>query len=503
MIIKKIKLKNFKNFTQKEVKLDKLVFIRGSNGSGKTTIALHSLLFALYGYAVADSLKSLPTRNIAKSCKVEVELDHSDHTYKIVRYYPTKLIIYEDGKELEFVSNTEAQEYINELVGDRINFQKFRIIDAYTKETNFLEEGQTTIKRILFNNSDEIFNNIRNKLLQIKHEREIFCKDKAVIYTHYPSEKRLQLISSKLDKINLQKSKLDSTIRSIESDAYSITRTVGKLEAEKENLKRKRDKLLENKKCYACNQAVSESLQKGLLTEIGIEVKSINTMLQTKLSEQQNLKEIIASQKEIKEKLIPKTQKLLDYKVKLEGRLKQKAYKYTEKDILIVKRAISEVDRLSTYYLTESIKILEPIINSVLEKIQFNVRFTVSDKNKFTITLQKEGIEYKYKDLSTGQKLILQIGFKLALLLERGEDGVVIADEGMSSLDENNLNHIIELFKQFPFQLLFVLHRMQTKICPICNKKFDEAFKKCPECNIDLISLLENIQTIDLDKNEK
>jgi len=474
MYIKSIKLKNFKNFTQKELKMAQMCFIKGKNGSGKTTIALHSLLFAFYGYTVSDSLNSLPTRNIAKSCSVEVEFDHSKHTYKIVRYYPTKLIVYEDGKELEFVNNTEAQEFINDLIGDRINFQKFRIIDAYTKETNFLEEGQTTIKRILFNNSDEIFNNIRNKLLQVKHEREIFNKDKAVIYTHYPSEKRLQLISSKLDEINLQTSKLDNTIRSIEIDAYNINRTVGKLEAEKEILKRKRDKLLANKKCYTCNQSVSESLQKRLLTEIGTEVKSINVTLQNKLIEQQNLKEIIASQKEIKERLIPKIQKLLDYKVKLEGRIKQKDYKYTEKDILIVKKAISEVDRLSTYYLTESIKILEPIINSVLEKIQFNVRFIVSDKNKFTITLQKEGIEYKYKDLSTGQKLILQIAFKLALLLERNESGLIIADEGLSSLDSNNLLHILNIFENLPFQLFIVLHN----------------FNDVPE----------NIQIVDLDK---
>ncbi len=459
MYIKQIKLKNFKNFTQKEVKLGKMVFIRGSNGSGKTTIALHSLLFALYGHTVSDSLKSLPTRNISKSCSVEVTLDHSNHTYKIVRYYPTKLIVFEDGKELEFVSNTEAQEYINDLIGDRVNFQKFRLIDAYTKETNFLEEGQTTIKRILFNNSDEIFNSIRNKLLQVKHEREIFNKDKAVVYIHYPSEKRLQLISCKLDEINLQKSKLNSTIRSMETDAYNITRTVGKLEAEKTMLCKKQDKLLENKKCYICNQPVSESLQKELLNEIRLKIKSTHATLLKELEDQKNVKEIIDVEKSVIEKLIPKTQKLLDYKVKLEGRLKQKAYKYTERDIVIVKKAIYEVDRLSTYYLTESIKILEPIINSVLEKIGFEISFIVNDKNKFTIILEKAGIRYNYSDLSTGEKLILQIGFKLAILLSRNETGIVICDEGASSLDAENLAYLFTVFEQYPFQLFIVLHR--------------------------------------------
>ena len=441
--------------------MGKMCFIKGRNGSGKTTLALESLLFAFYGYTPKESLKDLPTRNIAKSCSVEVEFDHSTHTYKIVRHYPTKLIVYEDDKELEFVSNTEAQEYIDSLIGNRINFQKFRIVDAYTKETNFLEEGQTTIKRILFNNSDEIFNNIRNKLLQVKHEREVFNKDKAVIYTHYPSEKRLQLISSKLNEINKQKSKLDKIIRDVELDYASVERNMGKLEAEKEFQKGKRNKILQNKKCYACNQVISESLQKGLLTEIGTEMKNLDIKLQHKFVERENLKEIIGSQKQIRERLIPKTQKLLDYKIKLEGRIKQKDYKYTNKDIVIAKKAIDEVDRLSTYYLTESIKILEPIINSVLEKIQFNVKFIVNDKNKFTITLYKDGTEYKYKDLSTGQKLILQIAFKLALLLERNETGIIIADEGMSSLDKENLYHVLEIFNNLPFQLVFVIHNLE------------------------------------------
>ena len=477
MIIKSIKVKFFRNFIEKVIKLTKIVFFKGQNGTGKTTLALYSLLFAFWGYTSSDSLKDLPTRNISKICSVEVEFDQSEHDYKIVRYYPTKLIVYEDGKELEFVSNTEAQEYINELVGDRINFMKFRIIDAYSKETNFLEEGQTTIKRILFNNSDEIFNNIRNKLLQVKHEREIFNKDKAIVYIHYPSEKRLQLISSKLDEINLQKSKLNSTIRSMETDAYSITRTVGKLEAEKTMLCKKQDKLLENKKCYICNQPVSESLQKELLNEIRLKIKSTHATLLKELEDQKNVKEIIDVEKSVIEKLIPRTQKLLDYKVKLEGRIKQKAYKYTEKDIIIVKKAISEIDSLSTYYLTESIKILSPIINSVLEKIGFEINFTINEKNKFTITLEKEGIRYNYSDLSTGQKLILQIGFKLAILLSRNETGIVICDEGASSLDAENLAYLFTIFEQYPFQLFIVLHRMDN--------------------------IPDTIQIIDLDKNDE
>ena len=93
-----------------------------------------------------------------------------------------------------------------------------------------------------------------------------------------------------------------------------------------------------------------------------------------------------------------KKEKLNTLKLKLETRIKQKAFKYTEKDVLIAKKALAELDKLSSYYLTESVKILEPIINSVLEKIGFIVSFTINDNDRFTISLQKEGIEYTVYD---------------------------------------------------------------------------------------------------------
>ena len=129
--------------------------------------------------------------------------------------------------------------------------------------------------------------------------------------------------------------------------------------------------------------------------------------------------------------------------------------------MLIVKKAIEELDKLSSYYITESLKILEPIINDIVSKIGFEVSFTINEKGKFAIEMQKDNISYKYKDLSTGQKLVLQIAFKLALLLERNETGIIIADEGMSSLDQENLEHVLGIFNNLPFQLFLVLHHFE------------------------------------------
>ena len=477
MLIKSVKMTNFQCFKASKFNFDSMTFVRGENGVGKTTAGLSAILFALFGYTTKESLKDLPTRlpdYIATSCSVEVAITHLNKEYIVKRAYPTKLTIKENGQTLK-LSNTEAQRFINDLFGDRLFFQKFRVIDSNIG-ANFLEEGQVALKRILFSSSDKFFNDIRIKLNSIKHEREIYNKDNAESFTHYPSEKRLQLISSKLNELDVQETEMIQGIRAFEGERNIIEREMGRLEADKGTIKRKRDKILANKKCYACNQGISESLQKSILTEISQETLKINNAIASKIPELKDIKDIINSQRTVREHISSRIHTLRDLKMKLEARLKLKEYKYTNRDVLIVKKAISELDRLSTYYLTESVRVLEPIINNVLEKINFKVSFE-TDKNKFAIKLEKDGVIYKYKDLSTGQKLILQIAMKLAILLEKGKTGIIIADEGLSSLDRTNLMHILQIFDNFPFQLIFILH------------------------NLDEVP--ENIKIIDLDKKEE
>lgn len=460
MKIKHIKLKNFKNFKEKEITLSDMTFIKGKNGTGKTTLALDSILFALYGYTTKDSLKDLPTKDKAKSCTVEVELEVKGKNYTVIRSYPTHIVIKEEGIALTFATSIEANNYLKKLVGDRVYFQKFRLIDAYTKETNFLEEGQATIKKIIFSISEDMFNNVKAKLQAIKSERERFNKDSAVVFTHYPSEKRLMFIKSKCSELSEQYNKLNNDVRGFQDEYNKAYRDKGNLEGQKSYQKTQRDKLMANKACYVCGAQVSEEKKKQLLDDINAKILDFNNKINKYNVTLEEQKDLIEYYRNLKDRIQVKKESISSWKIKLESRMAQKEFKYTNKDVLIVKKALEELDKLSSYYLTESIKILEPIINSVLEKIGFTVSFTINEKGKFTITLQKEGIEYKYKDLSTGQKLLLQIAFKLALLLERGESGIVIADEGMSSLDKENLYHVLQIFENLPFQLVFIIHNL-------------------------------------------
>ena len=462
MTIKQINLKNFKCFEKAKFDFAEMTFIKGENGSGKTTISLDAVVFALFGYYKGELLSDVITRGKGKKASVELILEYNNRVYTVIREYPTRLIIKEDDIALKFVNSTDAQNWINKTFGDRLNFMKFRIVDAYTKETNFLEEGQTAIKRILFAHSDEIFENIKKKLNIIKTERERFCKDKAVTYTHYPSEKRLQLLTTKYKELNAQENELIKDIRAFNSDFQTMERKIGQLENEKKTLNNQKNKLTTEKVCYACKQTLPKPKAKEMLETTNNRIKELNSILSTKSTEKTDLIDLINSQTKIRERISSRIQDLMDLKRKLETRIKQKDFKYSKKDIEIVKQAIKEVDNLSSYYLSESIKVLEPIINAILEKIDFKINFETNEKGKFEMKLERQGIVYKYKDLSTGQKLILQVAFKLAILLERNETGVIIADEGMSSLDEENLAHILQIFENYPFQLLLVLHRFDN-----------------------------------------
>ena len=476
MKIQTIKLTHFKCFKGSKLVFDLMTLIKGKIGVGKTTATVEALLFALYGYTTKELLSDLPTRGVSKSCSVEVEFIQNNHTYIVNRSYPNKLSIIKDDSAIEFNTTAEGNQFLINLIGSRDYFQKFRVIDK-AKESNLLEQGNVALKKIIFAGSDEVFNNMRVKLLEIKRNRELLNKDRVRTSSHCPSEKRLSIVKKKMIELDEQESDLSKTIREFETDFRKTEREMGQLEQRKKTIKYNQTKVTKEKVCFICKQVIPQITQKRLTTDINTEIQDINTSLETKNSEIGEMKDLINSHRTIRETISSRLQTLFNLRNTLESRLKMKDFIYTNKDEEIVKQAIKELDNISSYYLTETVKTLEPIINSILQKIDFTLSFDVNTKGKFVINLEKNNIIYKYKDLSTGQKLMLQIAFKLALLLQNNDTGVVLADEGFTHLDEETLLHCLQIFEGLPFQLIMCLHR----------------FDKVPE-NIKVIELEEELK---------
>lgn len=458
MQITKIKLNNFRCFKEKEVDLTKNTFLCGDNGSGKSTIALYSVLFGCWGYVHKLTLDSLLFNNNSKSLSVEITVQNNDTIVQIIRQYPTKIEIYENNNKLK-LSNTEAQNYIDHFMGSKENFLKFHIIDSKAGN-NFLDEGQTSLKRILFANNDKLFNNLRKKLTEIKHDREIFNIDTAHVSKHYPSEDRLETLEVGLQELEPTMTETNKKLLPLEQKYIKIKSKQNTLSSESSQWEIKERTIKRNNKCYACKRGLDDKQQQEMLLLISSKIEDIDIQLAE--IDTENLIQEINNLKLNKDKINEKIYKIRTLISKLKQRIEQKDYKYNNKDVYIAKEAISEVDRLSSYYISQSLQNLTPIINNITKKIGIEINFNVDKKNNFVIQASINNNNYDYKQLSTGQQLIVQIALKLAILMERNEGGVIICDEGFATLSQKNLLLIIEMFNNLPFQLLMCLHRFNN-----------------------------------------
>lgn len=474
MKIKEISLTNFKNFIGKHTfSFDKMTLIAGINGTGKSTI-IEALIFAIWGYTPKGKLEDICTRDKAKSFNSVAVIEEKGHIYEVSRSYPLKISIKVDGKAVQ-QSTAEANAYLISVFGTREFFTKFILLDAGNPETNMLELGQVALKRIIFAGTDERFNRTREKISTIKQEREKLNADDAVIYKHYPSELRLEVLTREFDKIYSKATEIEKEIYDTEKEIRAIENRMLTAKNKQENLLRKKEDLnketsviVKQNICYACKRPLEETVKQTLFIdkdaqnrEIDKELEIISGSMPDYKEGLDNLKSILDHEKKIQSELTPTRDRIAYYMNRLETRLEQKQYIYSERDVLVAKKAIEELDKMSSYYLVESVRTLEPIINSVLDKISFKCSFECDLKGKFNILLDKEGIQYKYADLSTGEKLILQIAFKLAILMRDNRADLLICDEGLGSLAEDNLNHILEIIKSLNTQIIMVLHRYE------------------------------------------
>ncbi|MBN1467702.1 MAG: hypothetical protein JW924_03170 [Fusobacteriaceae bacterium] len=484
MILKKIILHNFKQFAKNhEFLFSKINFVKGKNGIGKSNLTRKSIEFLLYGYTGKEKLTEQPTQGESKSCWVEGELTYQGDNYIIKRAFPTNLTITKKEEEvgLEWTSQAK-EEYIKKLFKDITYFKQFRIADAYDKESNFLEQGEKVIKKILLSISADKINNIRQRSLDIKRDMERYNKDEALIYAHFPSKKRFSVLKEGLATLARKEAKIEAEIARIRGlqGRYS-----SKLDEIKGQLAIKTKHLANAKKyptCYACRQPIPKEQRLRTIKEKRQEALALQEEGNAIVPKINLMTKNIAKGQKRAEKLAERQFKLQSLISRLEVRFQQKEYKYTYKDIEVAKKAIKYIDLFTSHYLVNRISVLEPIINSVLSKINHTVKFDVNDKGKFDMILTDDkNREWKYYQLSSGQELLLQIALKFALLIERGEEGLIIADEGLGSLDDDNLLHVIKLIDTLPFQLIMILHRFDNIPKTVKTIDLNEYFETMPK----------------------
>ena len=462
MIAKEIKLNDFRNFEgYHRFPIHLLNLIIGKVGVGKSTLGRIAITFCLYGYSEVP-LSKLPTRWL-KDPKTWVEVVFQDKKDIIVikREIPVKITILKNGiEEMQGATNSDKQEWIIKRFGDLEYFKKFRMIDL-KEGINVLEEGKTNLRKILISFHESMLNNIRESLQKKKSLYEKLNKDTAVIFKHYPSNKRMSVLENSFQKVLSNQESISKEIRLLESDYYKLSTFKGSMERNVFNFEDQKKKIESNSSCPTCDQSYPLEFRRNLwkstvkkLNDCKVELSKISSTISTRQVAIQKLKN---SSRQIQKTL----DKINSLKFKMEARLKQKDYIYTNRDILLLNSALKELDKFYSFYILSCVKVLEPIINTVISKINLEMNFILTNKGDFDIILRKDKNEYNYKELSSGQRLLLSIAFQLALLLDKGDVGIILADEGFNNLDTETMVSLYEMLKELPFQIVSIVHRFE------------------------------------------
>lgn len=486
MILKSLKLKNIRSFEEVEIDFVKSNFITGwnedtedRNGCGKSTIC-DSILLLLGG-------ASLSTLNLAKLIRTDekegsiegiIETSNGD-ILEISRTLKTRgsgtLNVKVNGEDSNLSTSRDYQNLIFDYIEDADLFKKFRIVDK-SIGTNILDFTAGQLRKTLMAMCQDKFETIRNNALERKREFEKFQKN-VVLSSHAPSEKRLSIIEMAIADIESgQLNEIRKKVSEFQKEKSKYLSEKGKYSQQKEIKQNQINRLKSLNKCPTCLQSVPDEHKTKICSELQEEIKKANEKLSEVLTNLKIYDDIISCEDKKQTEIYRQKDKLKNLKYKLDTRLKQTNYKYTERDIELAKSAIEEIDKFANYYIIEWINAIEPIVNSYISVLNMKLHFNLDDRGNPSIEIHRDSKIEVYEQLSHGEKIFISFIFKIALLLEANKSGLIIADEGLDSLSMENLNRIVNIASNLPIQLILVSHNpeiniQRTHVISIIKKK--------------------------------
>jgi exonuclease SbcC len=182
MIIRSIKLKNYRRFRELELNLpENLIGIIGNNGVGKTTI-VEAIGWCLYGNRIRRTDKQdirSQCCDAADPCSVELVFSCGDHEYRIVRQLKGKTAIVEAAIYLNANSEPEAvqERGVNDYVEQLLNLDyKSFFISVFAKQRDLAalstlqpEERRKSVARLI---NIESIDRARNEIRSDRSSKE-------------------------------------------------------------------------------------------------------------------------------------------------------------------------------------------------------------------------------------------------------------------------------------------------------------------------------------------
>lgn len=266
-------------------------------------------------------------------------------------------------------------------------------------------------------------------------------------------ESKKQKISQEIENIQASQFKLEHDLNDSQDKLSSLNKqNLEQLESIKNIENEKNNNLTEIEKYRELIQDIEKQI-----TELTCSNKTVQEKITTTQSHIIETSNKLASEKDcmnyyndLYQSVQQHVQKLSERIMKFKESFKFSEYKYTPADIQLYTDSIKTLDSFSGYYIQEWINNLMFIINDLLQNINQTIELT--DSKEF-IKIRDNGQELLYSDLSSAQQCFLSSIFKLAILLHKGEsDKIIIADDGMSAMDEVNFKNFIEICKTLPMQ---------------------------------------------------
>ena len=414
MILKSLKLKNFRKFQDSYIEFpDGVTGVVGLNGAGKSTI-FEALAWTLYGSVAArtsaDQIKREGTEH-SDPCRIELEFIFGDDNYRVVREMTGKNLTASASVTVNGTLAANGAEVVSKFIQKKLgmDFKSFYTsIFAKQKELNTLStmnpsERRPLILRMLgINALDEIIAEIRSDAKSKKdliEKLELDLVDETGKNRILKFEEEIKTLEGNKEEIakNIKENKknillVEKECDLIKKDCNTNKTVYEKICKQKEEFDEK--KILSNKK-KRLEEETKNLKQKIKERQGNIEKQKVKLKKFEKLDKElKNLETIQNGNNDALEKILKKIE---------EKKILRNHIKKDIKEITLKKTEIEKMGPNAKCPTCE--RVLEKQYHKLLEVYSKEV----AEKNKEMTTLEKEGekVEEEYERLSR-QKQALQ-----------------------------------------------------------------------------------------------
>ncbi len=370
MHIKYIELENIRSHKYTEFSLDNqgLCFIKGKNGSGKSTI-VKGLIFCLFGIGADDVVNE----SVGKNARVAVIGSNGSDTFKVERFrkheeHKNNLYFFINGKPVKAATNTALQKKLEEWIG--CDYRAFLNIASFSNEMLMFAAATDAERKAIFEKIlqdleiyREFHETAKDELEQFKDSRskyartiEIDERELDVTKQFFAQEQakadeegernKNKLVA--LDKKLRTMLKMETEREAMKKKAERLSAAISKLYHFHEGMENQANKWAENRGSIESKLSQLSFLKMNVCTECNQKIDEAHAEKETKrikkdINRRQMLDDKLSYECRVYERVDDKLTKL-GWK---ETRLYAKVDKYSDLDIQM-QEVIDEIDEVKT-----------------------------------------------------------------------------------------------------------------------------------------------------------